>query len=215
MTAVTAGFVISRKRACDPQSSPLPAGPQFYGRRRPGGGRITGPTRGFSAALSGSTIIGPDVDAKLWEIAENLHRAELTVQERSEHVAEWVRLAEQKQSAQLAPKGHRPRGGMNDAARELKLTRQKVRRAVKIDSIIPQSNSSVALFVVREAQGEPLPGFQEPLALICEVIPRRREFQHGLLLLWVRRLCGHGAALLGVLAIFFNLSHGDPVNVAP
>ena len=30
--------------------------------------------------------------ARLWEIAENLHRADLTALERSEMIAEWVRL---------------------------------------------------------------------------------------------------------------------------
>lgn len=36
-----------------------------------------------------------ELDRRRWEIAENLHRAELTQLERSEHVAEWVRLTEQ------------------------------------------------------------------------------------------------------------------------
>ena len=36
------------------------------------------------------------VRRKLWEIAENLHRAELTVAERSEHIAEWIRLVEER-----------------------------------------------------------------------------------------------------------------------
>jgi len=46
-----------------------------------------------------------DVDARLWEIAENLHRSDLTAQERAEQIAQWVRLTEQKGvSAQLAPK---------------------------------------------------------------------------------------------------------------
>jgi ParB/RepB/Spo0J family partition protein len=35
-----------------------------------------------------------DADARLWEIAENLHRADLTVLERAEYVAEWERLNE-------------------------------------------------------------------------------------------------------------------------
>ena len=35
-------------------------------------------------------------DARLWEIAENLHRSELTVTERAEHIAEWVRLIAEK-----------------------------------------------------------------------------------------------------------------------
>jgi hypothetical protein len=35
-----------------------------------------------------------EIDARLWEIAENLHVAELTELERAEHVTEWIRLAE-------------------------------------------------------------------------------------------------------------------------
>src|SRR5215831_17116034 len=36
---------------------------------------------------------GDERAARMWEIAENLHRAELTVLERSEQTAEWMRLS--------------------------------------------------------------------------------------------------------------------------
>ena len=39
---------------------------------------------------------GNETDARLWEIAENLHRADLTVRGRVERIAEWVRLTEDK-----------------------------------------------------------------------------------------------------------------------
>ena len=61
---------------------------------------------------------------RLWKIAENLHRAELNAQERADHIAEWVRLTEEKQkndAAQVAPHrkaGQQP-GGINAAVREL------------------------------------------------------------------------------------------------
>jgi ParB family chromosome partitioning protein len=80
---------------------------------------------------------GNDRDARIWEIAENLHRAELSVLERSEHVAEWVRLTDE-QSAQVAPKGpvgHRPQSGINAATRELGIERTQAQRAVKIDGL--------------------------------------------------------------------------------
>lgn len=35
----------------------------------------------------------PEDEARMWEISENLARAELTALERDEHVAEWIRLA--------------------------------------------------------------------------------------------------------------------------
>ena len=76
-----------------------------------------------------------DVDARLWEIAENLHRSDLTAQERAEQIAQWVRLTEQKGvSAQLAPKpqGGRPESGVSQAARTLKVPKRTAQRSVKI-----------------------------------------------------------------------------------
>lgn len=74
-----------------------------------------------------------EVEARKREIAENLHRTELTVQERSDHVAEWARLTDI--SGQVAQKVGRPVGGVAAAARELGLERTEVRRAVKVASI--------------------------------------------------------------------------------
>ncbi len=79
----------------------------------------------------------------MWEISENLHRAELTALERDEHVAEWIKLAERKTeglSAQLAQKvdrlgrkgAHRPEGGLSAASRELGIDRDDARRATKV-----------------------------------------------------------------------------------
>jgi hypothetical protein len=60
--------------------------------------------------------------ARLWEISENLDRAELTALERDRLIAEWVRLSEDdgpdtEQSAEK--KKGRPKGGIAKAAREL------------------------------------------------------------------------------------------------
>src|ERR1700739_3101783 len=35
---------------------------------------------------------GAELEARLWEIAENLHRAELTALERAEHISQWIKL---------------------------------------------------------------------------------------------------------------------------
>jgi hypothetical protein len=81
-------------------------------------------------------------EARLWEIAENLHRAELTVLERSEQITEWVRITDK--LAQVAPvsKGGRGKeGGINAASRELGVERTEVQRATKIASITPDAKA--------------------------------------------------------------------------
>lgn len=95
---------------------------------------------------------GSVIDARLWEIAENLHRADLTVQERAEHIAEWVRITEESavQSAQLGPieskradgRGHRPQSGINAAVKKLGITRQEGQRAVKIAGLAPEAKEA-------------------------------------------------------------------------
>ncbi|ACI98702.1 hypothetical protein [Rhodospirillum centenum] len=81
--------------------------------------------------------------ARLWEIAENLHRAELTVQERAEHIAEWVRLTADK-GAQVAPPGGRqPHDkGIKAAVRELGIDRTEAQRAVKIAAISDEAKQA-------------------------------------------------------------------------
>lgn len=93
-----------------------------------------------------------EIDAEMWEISENLHRAELSTLERSEQVARWVKLAEERalQLAQVAPietkradgRGHRLQSGVRAASRDLGLDRDAVRRAVKISSISEQAKQA-------------------------------------------------------------------------
>lgn len=97
------------------------------------------------SAISCSIVDTDDIDALMWEIAENLHRSELTVQERSEHIAKWVELLEAKRlSAQVGPKGHRPESGINAAARDLGIERKQAQRAVKIAAIVPEAKEAAA-----------------------------------------------------------------------
>lgn len=82
-----------------------------------------------------------EIDRRRWEIAENLHRSELTVLQRDEHVAEWIKLTEETEEeqkvAQLAPlkkpgAGRGSKGGIREASRELGIDRDDARRAVKV-----------------------------------------------------------------------------------
>ena len=94
-------------------------------------------------------LTGTDYEARMWEIAENLHRADLTVLERDEHISEWVRLSDV-QSVQLAPieskredgRGHRAEGGINAAARELGIEATAAKRATKVAAITPEAKAA-------------------------------------------------------------------------
>jgi ParB family chromosome partitioning protein len=83
-----------------------------------------------------------DVQARMWEISENLDRAELTVLEKSRHIDEWRKL-----KAQLEPlaKPHnrgRPNQGINDAVRELGIERNEAQRAVKIAGLSEEAQTT-------------------------------------------------------------------------
>jgi ParB-like chromosome segregation protein Spo0J len=95
-----------------------------------------------------------DTEARLMEIAENLHRAELTVGERADQIAEWVRLTAPS-VGQLDPhptneRGNSGReGGFRAAARQLPVSgeteearRNTVRRAVRIAGIAPEAREA-------------------------------------------------------------------------
>lgn len=107
---------------------------------------------------------GDEIDARMWEIAENLHRAELTVAERSRHVAEWVRLAEERKGAQLAPPGGRqPHDrGIKAAARELGIDRTEAQRAVKIDAMPPDVHAEAKILRLDNNQSALLNAARQP-----------------------------------------------------
>ena len=69
---------------------------------------------------------------------------ELTPLERSEHIAEWVRLTDEHSGATCATKpgaGRGSVGGVRAATRELGIDRTEAQRAVKNHYIILLSNS--------------------------------------------------------------------------
>jgi hypothetical protein len=78
--------------------------------------------------------------ARLWEISENLHRAELTALERSEQIAEWVKLTDKVVQIAPPPGGVQPADkGIRKASRELGVEKTEVIRAAKIASLTPEA----------------------------------------------------------------------------
>ena len=97
-------------------------------------------------------VVGDDaIDAELWEIAENLHRAELTVLERDTQVARWIELRTAKQieadnASQVATHKHKKRGqqpgGVNAASRELGISKDDAHRAIKVASLSDEAKQA-------------------------------------------------------------------------
>lgn len=81
-------------------------------------------------------------DAEMWEISENLHRAELSVIQRAEQIGRWVELSNKVAQVAPLPKGRGYEGGERKAARDLNLDRDEVRRAVKIATLTPEAKQA-------------------------------------------------------------------------
>lgn len=101
-------------------------------------------------ALGWKTItcrIIPADDARMGDISENLHRAELSPMERDEQIAEWVRLHDErvKRHDVAKPSGGRPEGGAAAAARELPgLTARTAQRAVEAAALPAEAKKAAA-----------------------------------------------------------------------
>jgi len=92
-------------------------------------------------------IEGDDDELRLWEIAENLHRSELTPDERDQHVLAWEKLvagvekevAETASRDAVSSKGGRGReGGNRKTARDTGTSESTVRRAKKLADLPPE-----------------------------------------------------------------------------
>jgi ParB family chromosome partitioning protein len=135
-----------------------------------------------------------EIECRLWEIAENLHRAELTALERSEQIAEWVRLAEERRKAaevsgQADPKlrqkgvgqgvgGGRPESSINAAARELDIHRKEAQRSVRIAGLAPEAKAEARALGFDDSQSTLLkaakvPSKEEQIRLLREEAARK------------------------------------------
>lgn len=76
-------------------------------------------------------------EARLWEIAENLHRADLKKLDRDEQVAEWIKITERilSQTAKETRGRGQPEGGVAAAARDLGIDKDDAHRAVKVANL--------------------------------------------------------------------------------
>lgn len=92
--------------------------------------------------IDASVVRMSEVEREMWEIAENLHRIDLTKDERDRHIRRYVELLEEretalqsKQNASIESKrsdgrGHRPKGVARKVAEQTGISVDTVRRAI-------------------------------------------------------------------------------------
>jgi ParB family chromosome partitioning protein len=127
-------------------------------------------------------IEGDDRHARLVEISENVHRAELTALEEAEQVAEWIRLVEELQqeiSGQSAQKfgPGRPEGGLSAAAREIGVNRDAARRAQAIDRLSAEAKATARDLGLADNQAALLKAAKspDPVLSLHQRIKQRRH----------------------------------------
>jgi ParB/RepB/Spo0J family partition protein len=119
-----------------------------------GGHRIAAKKMLGSDEVRAQIVEGPEIDVRLWGIADDLHQPNLTALEEAERVAEWVKLIEERHSIDgenvSKRKGGRPEGAITKAARELplkgktqKARRKEIERRMKIASISLEAKAAV------------------------------------------------------------------------
>ena len=84
-----------------------------------------------------------DYALEMMEIAENLHRCELTTSQRNEHLARWVDLIEKRKpdiaaAASISKPGRKPSRAVAEVAKLSGLGRQAVKEAIKTAKLSPE-----------------------------------------------------------------------------
>lgn len=111
-----------------------------------------------------ATIVSmTNAEARMWEIAENLHRSELRKLERDENMAEWVRLCEVSRQNVAKPQGGRPESGAAAAAREFGESERDVQRAVRVaERLTPEAKDAAVEAGIDDNQAKLLEVARQP-----------------------------------------------------
>src|SRR5262249_50684620 len=131
---------------------------------------------------------GDEIDARLWEIAENLHRRELNVLRRSQLIKDWVEIANERAGQVVhKPNGGRPEGGIAQAARTMPVAgknegggQKNNQRSIQIDEILPEAKQAADPAGLRHNNPAPHkipanPPAEAQAAKVAELAGRKRS----------------------------------------
>jgi ParB-like chromosome segregation protein Spo0J len=123
---------------------------------------------------------GTAVEAKLWRIAENLMRLELTALERADAIAAWA--GERAHLAQVSSGGKGHKGGISAAARELGVDRRMVQRGLRISGLATEAKTVAVRLDLAGDQSALLTaahagGASEQIASLHQTVERRQAAQ--------------------------------------
>jgi ParB-like chromosome segregation protein Spo0J len=120
---------------------------------------VTGVHRREACKMAGLTeipclVLESDAEARLWRRSENLHRSELTAQQRAEEIAAWIADVSALISAQAAQVsgGRGQRGGLSEIARVAGIDRTDAYRAAAIVGISQEAKSAVSALGLSDNQ---------------------------------------------------------------
>lgn len=129
-------------------------------------------------------------DARMWELAENLHRAELSPVERAEHIDEWRRLTVEKGAQDAHPSGGRqPKDrGHVKTADALGVTRDTVRRAEAIAGLDQDTRdlARVEGWSQKRLLEEASPSKPKPAPAIKNAFESEEDWRRALFTVWNR-----------------------------
>ena len=99
---------------------------------------------GYYGAADVFVIYGDDIEIELREIAENLHREDLKVLERSDQIARWAELTAIRVGQVDQPLGgaQPAEKGISKLARDLNMERKDVERSVKVAALSPEAKAA-------------------------------------------------------------------------
>jgi hypothetical protein len=125
-------------------------------------------------------LLRDKIQTRIWQIVENLYRAELTTLERAELTDELRQLVQQQVGQVAPPGGQQPQDkGINKTAKILGLTKEEVRRSKAIARISPKVKAKVRKLglddnqrALLEIANQPTPN--EQLRAVKEIVEQKR-----------------------------------------